>query len=219
MRRAGVLALALAGALAGCAGGTGSSGAPRDAVPVQVNGQAGWHGTPVRTGYSLPTQTFTDTRGRSVVPAQDVPAPVTLAFFGYTHCPDVCNVVLANLALARRGLPAERREAVQVLFIGTDPARDTPRVMRRYLDRFDASFEGLVAPVDTVAAAAKQLHISYEKPDGSRSGDNAGYLVDHGTYTTAFVDGRARLVWNETTPVGEIRADLRRLVRLASSSS
>ena len=76
----------------------------------------------------------------------------------------------------------------------TDPERDTPDVVRDYLDRFDPPFEGLVAPVDDVARAARALYISYEKPDGSTGGS---YVVDHGTYTTAFVRGKARLVWSD----------------------
>ena len=77
--------------------------------------------------------------------------------------------------------------------------------MREYLDRFDPRFEGLVAPVGTVARAAEGLHISYERPDGSTgghdgSGHTGGYEVDHGTYTTAFVDGKAKVVWSDDHP-------------------
>jgi hypothetical protein len=74
-------------------------------------------------------------------------------------------------------------------------------------------------PVGTVAQAAKALHISYERPDGTVVGHDGatedGYQVDHGTYTTAFVDGEAKVVWSDTTPVADLRADLTRLARLA----
>ncbi|MGH8893824.1 MAG: SCO family protein [Actinomycetes bacterium] len=191
---------------AGCAGGSDGTG-----TQVSVNGRSGWHGTPVRTGYPLPAQEFTDTAGETVVPAEDPDRPVTLVFFGYTHCPDICNVVLANIASALRGSPDAVRDATRLVFISTDPARDTPETLREYLDRFDPAYTGLVAPVATVEQAARALHISYERPDGS----TGGYEVAHGTYTTAFVDGSARLVWAEDTSVAGLRADLRRLVRLA----
>jgi hypothetical protein len=84
--------------------------------------------------------------------------------------------------------------------------------VREYLDRFDRRFEGLVGPVDDVSRAAKALYISYEKPDGSTGG---AYEVDHGTYTTGFVGGTARIVWSDTTSVADLRADLTRLVQLA----
>ena len=76
---------------------------------------------------------------------------MTLVFFGYTHCPDICNVVLANFASALRGATPAVRKDVRMLFVTTDPARDTPDVVRDYLDRFDPTYEGLVAPVGTVA--------------------------------------------------------------------
>ena len=201
--------------LTGCAGG--SSG---DDAAVVVNGKSGWRGTAIRDGYPLPDQRFTDTSGSQVVPADDAAQGVTLVFFGYTHCPDICNVVLANIASALRGSSEDVRESTRMIFVSTDPGRDEPTVVREYLDRFDPRFLGLVAPVATVERAAQQLYVSYERPDGSIGGlDGEGpagvYAVDHGTYTTAFVDGEATVVWSDTTPVADLRADLRRLVRLA----
>lgn len=206
MVRAVAPVLALGALLAGCA-----SGQPEGRADVRVNGASGWAGTAVTAGYPLPDETFTDTSGEDVVPAEDAADGVTLVFFGYSHCPDICNVVLANIASALRGSPASVRDSTRVLFVTTDPARDTPAVVRGYLDRFDRSFDGLVAPVATVEQAAKQLHVSYERPDGT----TGGYQVEHGTYTTAFVDGEATVVWSDTTAVADLRADLRRLARLA----
>lgn len=202
-RLAGVVAALLL--LAGCASGSDQPSG------VRASGKAGWHGTPVTTGYPLPDQQFTDTSGDPVVPAKAAGDAVTLVFFGYTHCPDICNVVLANVASALRGSTPKVRAATRLLFVTTDPARDTPEVVREYLDRFDPSYDGLVAPVETVEQAAQALHVSYERPDGS----TGGYEVQHGTYTTAFVDGRARLVWSADTSVADLRADLARLARLA----
>ncbi len=194
------------GVLAGCA----TSG--QQDAGVTVNGAKGWNGTPIRDGYPLPAVPFTDTAGRATTLAAADRTPVTLVFFGYTHCPDICNVVLANAAAALRGASPKVRETVRLVFVSTDPRRDTAEVVREYLDRFDARFEGLVAPVDDVARAAKALYISYEKPDGSHGGS---YEVDHGTYTTGFLDGAAKVVWSDTTSVGDLRADLARLTALA----
>jgi protein SCO1/2 len=198
--------------LAACA----SSGQVARGAGVTANGERGWHGTTVADGYPLPTVPFTDTAGASTTLADEARTPVTLVFFGYTHCPDICNVVLANVASALRGTTPAVRKDVRLLFVSTDPQRDTTKVVRDYLDRFDPRFEGLVAPVDDVARAARALYISYEKPDGSTGGS---YQVDHGTYTTAFVRGKARLVWSDTTTVADLRADLVRLRRASVRSS
>lgn len=207
-----LVAAVLGGAalLAGCAGGGADD--RTTAGNITVNGQRGWHGTPVSDGYVLPDLPFTDTDGHRVSLAGEARTPVTLVFFGYTHCPDVCNVVLANVASALRGSPPAVRENVRLVFVSTDPARDTPPVVREYLDRFDPGFAGLAAPVGTIEKAAKALYISYEKPDGTTGGS---YEVDHGTYTTGFLHGRAKVVWSDTTPVAHLRADLDRLSRLA----
>ena len=204
---------ATAGLLLALLTGCASSGTPStEGSGVTANGEQGWHGTPVPDGYPMPAVSFTDTAGATTTLADEARTPVTLVFFGYTHCPDICNVVLANMASALRGAtPAVRRD-VRLVFVSTDPQRDTTSVVREYLDRFDPHFEGLVGPVDDVAAAAKAMYISYEKPDGSTGGS---YEVDHGTYTTAFLGGTAKLVWSDTTTVADIRADLVRLSRLA----
>jgi protein SCO1/2 len=190
------LAVALAAVVlvAGCASGSTDT-------TTSANGETGWHGTGVSKGYPMPDLQFTDTEGQQVTPAEVARTPVTLIFFGYTHCPDICNVVLANFASALRGATPAVRKDVRMLFVTTDPARDTPDVVRDYLDRFDPTYEGLVAPVGT-----------YEKPDGSQGGN---YMVSHGTYTTAFLHGAARVVWSADTPVADLRADLTRLTRLA----
>ncbi len=196
---------------AGCAGGTGDAAGPGAAADVRAGDPGGWRGSVITSGYPLPDETFTDTSGDTVVPAQDAATPVTLVFFGYTSCPDICNVVLANIASALRGTTEPVRESTRLMFVSTDPGRDTPQAVRDYLDRFDPTYEGLVAPLATVEQAAEALHVSFERPDGT----TGGYEVDHGSHITAFLDGAARVVWSETTPVDDIRADLERLVRLA----
>jgi len=210
-----VLGLVVAALLAtSCAGGPdGSDGSARsDGAPIITSGAAAdWKGTAITNPYPLPDQEFTDTAGSAFVLASDADAPVTLVFFGYTHCPDICNIVLANIAAALRGASPEVRDATELVFVSTDPARDTPEVVRDYLDRFDPAYAGLVAPVATVEQAARDLYISYERPDGT----TGGYEVEHGAYTTAFVDGEARVVWAEDVTVADLRADLTRLARAA----
>ncbi len=201
----GLLVLALT---AGCASSAGDE--PDHAGHVSSGGFAG---TAVQNPYPLPDQVFTDTAGRRFTPAADADRPVTLVFFGYTHCPDVCNTVLANVASALRRVDAPVRDKVELVFITTDPERDTPRVVRGYLDRFDPAYVGLTAPIETVQAAAASLNIAYAGKEGATGG---GYEVAHGTQVTGFRDGSARVVWNSETPVKDLRSDLARLAALPS---
>jgi protein SCO1/2 len=173
----------------------------------------GFAGTAIQNPYPLPDQPFTDTAGQPFTPAADADRPVTLVFFGYTHCPDVCNVVLANVASALRRVDPPVRDKVEMVFITTDPDRDTPDIVRGYLDRFDPAYVGLTAPITTVKAAAASLHIAYA---GKESAADGGYDVSHGTQVTAFRDGTARVVWTAETPVADLRSDLARLAALPS---
>ncbi len=84
----------------------------------------------------LPDQ-LTDTDGQPYSLVDDDTKPLTLVFFGYTHCPDICPMVLSNLASALTRLDDDDKSNVQVVFVTTDPSRDTPEVLRHYLDRYN----------------------------------------------------------------------------------
>lgn len=200
-RRTAAVLVAAALALAGCAGGSGATGAP-----VEVGGKASTlHGTELNHPYPLPDQQFTDTGGHAYVPSRDATAPVTLVYFGYSHCTDVCNIVLANVAAALRRAPAGVRHRTQLVFVTTDPARDSRSVLRSYLDRFDPGYVGLRADQATMMAAAASMHIAM---GGRQAVTGGGYEVDHGTQITAFQGGRATVIWSASTPVSDLRADL-----------
>ena len=193
--------------LAGCAGGTQGSGV------AGAPGRVALHGTPLHNGVRLPSESFTDTRGAAYVPASDgTSVPVTLVFFGYSHCPDLCNVVLADVASALRGASPGVRARVRMVFVTTDPSRDTPAVVGGYLRRFDPSFVGLTASLPTIRRAMDDLHIAYA---GIRRTSGGGYEVAHGTQLIGFVAGRGRVVWDQRTTVAELRSDLIRLVTAA----
>jgi protein SCO1 len=211
-RRLAALAAVLA-LVAGC-GGSGEAGDDGDDPVAAVSGTAstGFAGTVVQQPYPLPDAGFTDTAGRPYVPVEDATKPVTLVFFGYTHCPDICNTVLANVASALRRADDRVRTRVGLLFVSTDPDRDTPVVVREYLDRFDPSYVGLTAPEPTIRRVAADLNIAYA---GKEPAEGGGYEVSHGTQVTAFTGGRARVIWRAETSVRDLRADLTRLANQA----
>ena len=78
------------------------------------------------------------------------------------------------MASALRRVDATVRDKVELVFITTDPERDTPAVVRGYLDRFDPAYVGLTASIETVKAAAASLNIAYAGKDAATGG---GYEV------------------------------------------
>lgn len=88
----------------------------------------------------------------------------TLLYFGYTSCPDECPTAMADIAAALRATPAELRGKTRVVFVTTDPERDTPAVVRRWLDQFSADFVGLVGTQAEVDAAQEALGLAPAQP-------------------------------------------------------
>src|SRR5579872_2163225 len=87
-----------------------------------------------------PRFTLTDTSGRPFDFIASTKGYVTLLFFGYTYCPDQCPMHMANLSSALKKLPPGTAGRVKLVFVTTDPARDTPQALRRWLDVFDRRF-------------------------------------------------------------------------------
>lgn len=110
----------------------------------------GWHGALVGEPQPRPEFTLTDTAGRPYDFAAETSGRLTLLFFGYTSCPDVCPIHMATLsaALDQPGMP----EPI-VVFVTTDPARDTPERLRSWLDTFGTDFVGLTGSPEQIAAA------------------------------------------------------------------
>ena len=98
-----------------------------------------------------------------------------LVFFGYTHCPDVCPTTLNEISLALEKLGKPERDDVGVVFISVDPERDTPAVLKSYVQSFDAPITALSGSDAAVAEAAKAYHVYYAK----HPRDDGGYDMDH----------------------------------------
>jgi protein SCO1/2 len=120
----------------------------------------------------------------------DFHGKVTVVFFGYTHCPDVCPSTLAELKLVKQKL-GQDGDRLQVLFVTVDPERDTPDLLAKYVPAFDPTFLGLYGDADATARVAKEFKVFYRKVPGS-SPDN--YAVDHTAASYIFdTAGRLRL--------------------------
>ncbi|MET1007706.1 MAG: SCO family protein [Propionibacteriaceae bacterium] len=199
-----VLALLLVWA-AGC---TAPSQAPVVRVDADPSGFLG--GTSLPNPYVMPDQTLTDTSGHDYNLRTSPSKPVTLMFFGYTHCPDVCIGVLSEVATALSRMPVESRDRVQMIFVTTDPARDTPRVVKTYLDRFDPTFLGLTGDLSTIKAVAERVGVDIE---GMKKLPGGGYEVGHSAQLIGFdKQHRGVVIWTPSTPIGDLTKDFQHLV-------
>jgi len=159
--------------------------------------------------------TLTDTDGRPFDFRARTDGRVTLLYFGYTHCPDVCPVTLGNLAAALQQVPLEVRDAVRVVFVTTDPARDTPQVMRDWLDHFDRSFVGLTGDRQRVNAIMRGYDLPPAAPEtpAHRTPSDSSYTVGHAATVLAFTpDDSLRVLYGATTRQADWAHDLPRLV-------
>jgi protein SCO1/2 len=112
---------------------------------------------------------------------------LTLIFFGYTACPDVCPLTLAAVKQALAGLEPGR---VRVVMITVDPERDTPEILSRYLAAFDPGYVGLTGPPAQIEAAKAAFGVFAEKETVADSA--APYLISH-TARLFVVDGQGQL--------------------------
>jgi len=150
---------------------------------------------------------LTDHNGR-VRTLADFRGKVVTVFFGFTHCPDVCPTVLAEMAQVMRELGPDA-DKVQVLFVTVDPERDTPEVLRRYVPAFYPGFLGLYGSADAIARTAKEFKIFYQK----QALPGGGYSVDHSAGTYIYDPrGRLRLYASYGSGAAKLLHDIRILL-------
>lgn len=160
--------------------------------------------TPAATDFTLTDQfghprSLTDFRGK-----------VVSLFFGFTHCPDICPTHLARQAEVMRQL-GPKSENVVVLFVSLDPERDTPEMLKAYMDAFDPRFVALAGSPDDTARIAKQYKIFWQKTP--LPGSALVYTIDH-TTNSIVIDpqGRLRLIVPHEMSAADVTHDLNLLI-------
>jgi protein SCO1/2 len=199
-----LLALGVLLLISGCTAAPTAPTGQRNADPAGYTG-----GSSLPEPYSMPEVSLTDTSGRPYNLSTTPSKPVTLLFFGYTHCPDVCVAVLSDVSLALQRLAPADRDQIQMIFITTDPARDQEKRIRRYLDRFNPTFVGLTGPMSTIKRAASDVGVEIE---GMRKLPSGGYEVGHSAQVIGFSRNSGVVIWTPGTSVGALKHDFALLV-------
>jgi protein SCO1 len=128
-----------------------------------------------------PKITLTDTHGRPFDLQARTQGRVTLLFFGYTHCPDICPMHMAYLGSALKKLPPQTAEQFKVIFVTTDPIHDTSERLRQWLDHFDRDFVGLTGSeteIERAQVAAKVTPATkVTNPNGVADFGHAAFVI------------------------------------------
>jgi protein SCO1/2 len=192
-------AIAAAFALTGC-GPTGGTGA---APPA-----ASFKGVDITGADYARSLSLTDQFGQRRT-LGDFKGKVTVVFFGFTHCPDVCPSTMAELAEVKAALGAEGAK-VQGVFVTVDPERDTAEILKAYMSGFDPSFIALRGTPDETAATAKEFKVFYARVPGKSEGV---YNVDHTAGSYVFdTQGRVRLFVRFGDGAEALKTDLKTLL-------
>lgn len=157
---------------------------------------------------SLPEVALIDQNGDAFA-LRDLAGRPTLAFFGFTNCPDICPLTLDVMARAVQRLRAEDPElAPQILFVSVDPARDSPARIGAWVMSFDESIVGVTAAEDELAPLLDALAVSVHK---QQVGDESYNVVHNGTVYVLDSDARWAAIFGGSehsidTIVGDYRA-------------
>ncbi|MEU9340632.1 SCO family protein [Streptomyces sp. NPDC048278] len=207
---AAVLLAAATLTLSACGSGDDDAKSPVTVISGDNSNKAA---TVLDTPFEKPDLVLTDTHGKKYDLRAETKGRPTLVYFGYTHCPDVCPLTMNNLAVAKKALSKADQAKLRVVFVTTDPARDTPSELGKWLKGIDPQFIGLTGDFATIQAGARTLGISIEPTHKDKK---TGKVVSvHGTQVIAFspkTDG-GYVLYGEDATVDDYTKDLPKLIQ------
>ena len=112
--------------------------------------------------------------------------PITAIFFGFTNCPDVCPMTLGNLDQAINNLENDKKEKFKVFFVSIDPDRDTPDVIRNYLEIFENKMYGITGDPEKVFLLSQSWGVLSEKIFD----EEGNYSINHSSSIILLKDGK-----------------------------
>ena len=157
---------------------------------------------------------LTDDAGKAVT-GNDYRGKVVLLYFGYTHCPDVCPLTLAQLHVTMQRLGA-LADGARILFVSVDPTRDTPAVLKAYVNAFDSHVVGLTGTPRAVEALSKRYRSAFTREPATGDGT---YEVSHSSAIYVFDrSGHARVLATPNATRDDLVHDLHLLLNTQGSS-
>ncbi|WP_405615497.1 SCO family protein [Streptomyces sp. NBC_01511] len=196
--------------LSACGSGDDNAAKPVADVSTQPMTKAA---TVLDKPFEKPDLVLKDTEGKTYDFREETKGKPTLVYFGYTHCPDVCPLTMSNIAIARKALPKADQDRLQVVFITTDPERDTSAELAKWLPSAgDPSFVGLTGDFPTIQAGARQVGIGIEPATKEKDGS---VVSMHGAQVIAFspkTDG-GYVLYGEDTTADDYTKDLPKLIK------
>lgn len=196
-----LLAAGLMLALTGCAASSESGGGVAEVSQVADN--SAYKGVELQPAWERPQFTLTDQTGQPYDFHAETQGIPTVLYFGYTHCPDVCPLILGQLSAAIQEAPEEIRSELQVVVVTTDPATDTPEVLGAYLSKFDTElpvkFVGLTGDLPAIEAAQTATGVPVAEDGGKTHSTMAIYYGS---------SDKANVAWLANTNADDIGHDL-----------
>jgi protein SCO1/2 len=164
------LLLAAGLGLTACGSGAADAASPSQPVASVSAPQGRYDGVDLDPPYKRAQFTLTADSGGTYDFTTATKGKPTLLFFGYTHCPDVCPTTMADIAVALRDVGPDLAKRVQVVFVTTDPERDTTARLAQWLGQFDADlpvkFVGLTGSRHALDQAQLSAGVPVAQDDG-----------------------------------------------------
>ena len=131
-----------------------------------------------------------------IITEESFNGPVTVLFFGFTYCPDVCPITLNKINLVMNKLDKKDLDKLKVFFISIDPERDTPEVLKDYLSSWENKFYGITGEPEKIFLLSRSWGILSEK---IFSDDGTNYNVNHSSSVIILKNGKYadRITHNE----------------------
>ncbi|MGW2826320.1 SCO family protein [Streptomyces sp. NPDC001443] len=205
-----VAALLAAATLTLSACGSGDKGeGPVTVVAEETSQQAA---TVLDQPFEKPDLVLTDTQGKSYDLRKETAGRPTLIYFGYTNCPDICPLTMNNLAVAKKQLSKADQDKLRIVFVTTDPERDTSAALGAWLKGIDPQVVGLTGDFATIQAGARSVGITVEAPHKDKNGKT---VSTHGTQVIAFSPktDAGYLVYSDQATVDDYTKDLPKIVK------
>tara|TARA_Y100000590_G_scaffold46102_1_gene48957 strand:+ start:253 stop:783 length:531 start_codon:yes stop_codon:yes gene_type:complete len=135
--------------------------------------------------------------------------PLTAIFFGFTKCPDICPMTLNNLDLVLKNLDKEKKQKFKVFFVSIDPERDTPEIIKDYLNSFDNKMYGITGDPKKVFLMSQSWGIMSEK---IFTGEGE-YLINHSSSIILLKNGKYINRISHHAPYEDIFKNVNRYLR------